>query len=149
MPYLLDGNNLVGRARGVARPDEEDRAALVREVAGRLRRTKARVVLFFDGGGGPLSLGNLYVRSARGRSADDEILREIARTKQPKEVTVVTADRGLASRARDAGARAILPEDFWSRFGMADAPRSTGAAEPPVDLEDWSRWFADENNREG
>ena len=31
MPYFLDGNNLIGRARRTARPTEADRAALVAE----------------------------------------------------------------------------------------------------------------------
>src|SRR5207247_6718517 len=51
MPYFLDGNNLIGRERGSALPSEEDRQALVAELAGRLRRTKATAALFFDGPG--------------------------------------------------------------------------------------------------
>lgn len=148
MPYLLDGNNLIGRARGVSRPGEEDRSALVREVLGRLRRTEARVVLFFDGAGDAVSLGNLAVRASLGRSADDAILREVSRTSRPGEYIVVTADRDLARRARDAGARTIPPGEFWSRFGTAETRRAGGLREPPVDLDDWSRWFQDEKNRE-
>ena len=51
MPYFLDGNNLIGRARRTSRPTEEDRAALVAEIVERLRRSKASAVLFFDGAG--------------------------------------------------------------------------------------------------
>ena len=49
MPYLLDGNNLIGAVRRTARPSDGDRAALVAEVAQRLRKTRARATIFFDG----------------------------------------------------------------------------------------------------
>ena len=41
MPYLLDGNNLIGRVRRTARPTEEDRQALVAELSDRLRASPA------------------------------------------------------------------------------------------------------------
>ncbi len=147
MPYLLDGNNLIGRERG-GRASEGDRKALVREVSDRLRRTRARVVLFFDGAGEALSLGSLSVRFAGGVTADEAILREIERSREPREATVVTADRDLLRRARDAGARALSPEEFWSRFAPeARAGSARARGEPPIDVHDWQRWFADEKNR--
>jgi len=148
VPYLLDGDNLVGSALG-RRGSSGDREPLVREISDRLRRTKARVVLFFDGAGDPLTLGNLSVRFSGVVSADDAIVREVGRTSPPRAATVVTADRELARRARDAGALAVSPEEFWNRFGVE--PRSGGkqGAEPPVDVEEWMRWFSDEENRDG
>jgi YacP-like NYN domain-containing protein len=146
LPYLLDGNNLVGTAR--RRPGgSEDRDSLVSEIAERLRRTRASVVLFFDGTGRPLSLGNLSVRFSGATSADDAIVREISRTRRPDEMTVVTADRELVSRARDAGAKAMPPADFWRRFGAA-VPGPVRPGETRVDVEDWERWFANEGNKE-
>lgn len=147
MPYLVDGNNLIGRAgRGTA--SDEDRSALIRELSDRLRRTRARVVVFFDGGGGPTSLGTLSIRFSGAVTADDAIVREITRSRSPREELVVTADRELARRARDAGGRALTPEEFWSRFGSergAKKPASTD--EPRVDVEEWTRFFEDEKNR--
>jgi len=148
MPYLLDGNNLIGRARGRARPTQEDASSLVAEVAARLRRTRASAVLFFDGGGEtpPVSLGSLTVRYAGPRSADDAIVAAIGRARTPREVVVVTADRGLARRARDAGAGCVSPEEFWARFGVAPESGSSREA-PKVDVEEWMRYFGDERNR--
>ena len=147
MPYFLDGNNLVGAERRTARPTEEDRAALVREICDRLRRTRARAVLFFDGPspGGAAALGGLSLRYSGAESADDRILAEIARAKAPGEIVVVTGDGALARRARDAGARALAPEDFWRRFGAAQTP--AGKETPSVDVEEWLRYFQDEGNR--
>ena len=58
---------------------------------------------------------------------------------------MVTADRDLARRARDAGARTISPDDFWKRFGAASA--GAGPAGGPVDVEEWLGYFSDERNR--
>ena len=150
MPYLLDGNNLIGVARRTARPSEKDRSELVAELSERLRRTRARVTLFFDGPAGerPLGLGNLSVRGTRGASADAEILREIGRSANPGELVVVTADRELARRAREAGARALLPGEFWRRFGSSAPAEPRPDSAPAVDVEEWMRYFEDERNRE-
>jgi hypothetical protein len=152
MPYLLDGNNLIGHVRRTARPGEEDRRALVAELAERLRATRARAVLFFDGPGGGRgsTLGPLTIREAAPGSggADEAILEEVARAKAPGECIVVTADRGLAARVRDAGGRVCWPEDFFARFGRG-AGRAAGRGPGPdrVDVEDWIGWFRDERNR--
>ena len=147
MPYFLDGNNMIGRARGTARPSEEDRKAFLAEIADRLRSTRAKAVVFFDGAGERRSsLGNLSIRESGSERADDVILREIGRFREPREVIVVTADRDLARRARDAGAASIGPEEFWSRFGRGRAAPTRGDA-AKVDVEEWMRYFEDEKNR--
>jgi hypothetical protein len=144
VPYLVDGNNLIGAERG-GRASREDQAALVREISDRLRTTRARVVLFFDGAGDPLSLGSLSVRFAGATTADDAILREVGRSSRPQEMTVVTADRELARRSRDAGGRATPPSEFWKSFGGQRPPRRGG--ETLVDVDDWLEWFSDARNR--
>ena len=149
MPYFLDGNNLIGTARGTSRPSDADRQALLRELADRLRRTRAKVVVFFDGprtGTGP-TIGALSVRESGRVSADEAILAEISRRRAPGEVVVVTADRGLAARAREAGAKIAAPKDFWSRFG-AESGRARGGADPTIDVDEWTAYFADEGNRD-
>lgn len=149
MPYFLDGNNLIGRARGHRRPSEEDRAALLSELCDRLRRTRASATVFFDGSGpvGATALGSLSIRSAGAASADEVILREISRSPAPAEIVLVTADRSLSRRARELGARALAPEEFWRRFGAVRG-RSEEAA-GSVDVEEWLRYFGDESNRDG
>jgi hypothetical protein len=148
VPYFLDGNNLIGRERRGARPDEEDRSGLIAELCDRLRRTRARALLFFDGSasGVPKALGPLSIRFSGGLPADEVILREIARSAAPGEIVLVTADRELGVRARDAGAKTLSPAEFWERFGKrAVAPTPEAAA---VDVEEWTRYFQDERNRE-
>jgi predicted RNA-binding protein with PIN domain len=147
MPYFLDGNNLIGLARKTSRPSDDDRAALIAELAARLRGTKARAVLFFDGGSEKgSSLGSLSIRPSRGISADDQIVREIQKANAPQEITVVTADRALARRVSGQGARTIAPAEFWTRLS-APSPGEKREAEARTDIEDWARYFADPKNK--
>jgi len=150
MPYLLDGNNLIGTVRRISRPGPEDHTALVEEIAARLRRTRAKAVLFFDGPAGqrPSALGNLTVRVPRAGSADDAILAEIERARAPGEMVVVTADRALQRRVRDAGGAVCRPEEFFARFGRERAGEGAPAENARVDVDDWIRYFEDERNRE-
>ena len=148
MPYFLDGNNLIGHTLGSSRPSEDDRRSLIAEVGDRLRQTRAKALLFFDGPGEKkTSLGNLSIRECGAGGADDAILREIGRSAAPQEIIVVTADRDLVRRVRDSRAKALSPADFWSRFGASKGP-------PPrdpvgkVDVDEWTRYFEDEKNRE-
>ncbi|MGE5277014.1 MAG: NYN domain-containing protein [Acidobacteriota bacterium] len=147
MPYFLDGNNLIGLARETSRPRPEDRSALISELCERLRRTRARVVLFFDGPAPPgaSALGSLFIRFSGGVSADEAILREIRRSQAPGEIVLVTRDRGLSRLAREAGARTLAPEEFWKRFGASSG--RDGAPAQTVDVEEWMRYFEDEKNR--
>jgi rRNA-processing protein FCF1 len=153
VPYLLDGNNLIGVVRRAARPSEEDRAALIAEIADRLRRTRARATLFFDGpaGGRTSALGGLTVRVPRSGSADDAIVDAVSAARSPRDCVVVTADRELARRARDAGARVVAPGEFFARFGAGgNAPAERDRPPPSAgEVEEWMRYFEDEGNRGG
>lgn len=146
MPYLVDGNNVVGAEHGGA-ASADGRDALVREIADRLRATQARVVLFFDGRGDSLSLGSLSVRYSGASSADDAIVREVGRSSRPQEMIVVTADRDLARRTRDAGGRVTSPSDFWKRFGAPARDPRPASGDARVDVDDWLKWLSDDRNR--
>jgi hypothetical protein len=61
---------------------------------------------------------------------------------------VVTADRELARRTRDAGGRASTPAEFWRRFGAEARPPARPGGEPRVDVEEWLEWLSDDRNRE-
>jgi predicted RNA-binding protein with PIN domain len=150
VPYLLDGNNLIGLVRKVARPTDEDRQALVAELADRLRSTRARAILFFDGpaGGRGSSLGSLSIRRSTGGSADDAIVAEVASLRAPGEAVVVTSDRELARRVREAGGKVCPPEDFFSRFGRGAGAGGKETSPAAVDVDAWLEYFGDERNRD-
>ncbi len=149
MPYLLDGNNLIGSVLGRSRPTPEDRQALVAEIAERLRRNRATARLYFDGPSGdrPTSLGSLSVRAAEAGGADEAIVRDVARAADPSSMIVVTADRELQRRVREAGGKTCAPSEFFDRFGRRQAREGPRSSEERVDVEEWTRFFEDDRNR--
>ena len=147
MPYLVDGNNLLGFLSGKPRPSEEEKQRLLRLISDRLRAVRSRVLVVFDGPSGTgmheSSLGQLSIRYSGNRSADDVITEIAGRSLAPSDQHVVTDDRGLASRVREAGARTLSAGEFWARFGGRET-RSEPAA---VDVQDWIEFFSDDQNR--
>ena len=150
MPYLLDGNNLIGSVLGLSRPTAEDRQSLVAEIAERLRRSRATARLYFDGpiGERPTSLGSLSVRSAEAGGADDAIVRDVERAADPSSMIVVTADRELQRRVREAGGKTCAPTEFFDRFGRRPKTEDARTSGERVDVEEWTRFFEDERNRD-
>jgi hypothetical protein len=148
VPFLVDGNNLLGRLLGKPRASEEEKRVVVRRIAARVRSGGSTVILFFDGeppgGARDAWLGRLSVRYGGPRSADDVIIEAVERAKARVDCHVVTDDRGLAERARTSGARALSTSDFLGRLGE-DEP-STGKP-GVVDVADWVGFFSDDKNR--
>lgn len=116
MPYLVDGDNLLGTWPG-RRRDDEARRVLAFELARLSRRIGKRVVVLFDGADPEgMSLGPDVSFSGPGRSADDRILGLLRREADPRGWTVVTSDRSLADRCRHLGSRTERSDRFRKRL---------------------------------
>ena len=109
---IVDGNNVIG-----SRPDGwwRDRTGATRRLIAALQRLAAanddRIAVVLDGR--PLAdlpegvhNGVLVAYATRGGrdAADDRIAAEVARDREPASLVVITSDRALADRVRDAGA---------------------------------------------
>ncbi len=155
MPYLIDGNNLLGSWGGPAVPGD-GRAEVVRRVAAFCRSRGARAVLVFDGKPfrpdlGEQRLGALALRfPAAGRDADSVIREIVDRASRPGELVVVTSDRPLSSYARTRGAQ-VLRAHEWTALAR-EAPRAPGRGpstrgekpERENDVEGWLKRFSRE-----
>jgi predicted RNA-binding protein with PIN domain len=153
MPYLIDGNNLLG-SWGGPREDDDRRAEVVRRVAAFCRARGARATLVFDGG--PLrpelasqDLGPVSIRvPQQGQTADDVIRELVERTLRPADWMVVTSDKALYSYVKTLGAT-VLRVHEWNALERRLVPRnpSTTSEKPERedDIEGWLRKFgADE-----
>ena len=127
MPYLIDGNNLLGSWGGPAIPGD-GRAEVVRVVASFCRAKGARAVLVFDGAPfrpelGGQQLGHLTLRfPAPGRDADSVIREVVDSAKRPGELVVVTSDKPLSSYARTRGAQ-VLRAHAWNALARDAKPQ--------------------------
>lgn len=138
MPFLVDGDNLLGTWPGRNRSSEE-RRILSRTIMHTSRELRRRIVVVFDGPvPGTLPPSTDIHFSGRKRSADDAIIDWLRKERAPREWTVVTSDRVLGDRCRHLGARVERSDLFRRRL------RQPTTAEKPagtVDVDDWVDYF--------
>ena len=150
MPYLIDGNNLLGSWGGPADGDDR-RGEVVKRVAAFCRKKGVKATIVFDGH--PLrpemaaqDLGPVSIRvPPPGEDADGLIRELVERAPNPREIFVVTSDKALGSLVRLLGAT-VLRAHEWNtlerRMGH-DAPPSE-KPEREDDVEGWLKTFGSE-----
>ena len=143
MPYLVDGDNLLGTWRGRERSNDE-RRNLALELARHARRRGRRLLTVFDGpepGGAGFGAD---VRFAGGRRSADELILSILREQRDvRGWVVVTSDRSLGDRCRHLGARVERSDRFRLRL-RDDAGPEKPVAEEDVDL--WLERFGEDGS---
>jgi predicted RNA-binding protein with PIN domain len=151
MPYLIDGNNLLG-SWGGPRGDDDRRAEVVRRVSAFCRARNVKATVVFDGH--PLrpdmaaqELGLVSLRvPPPGQDADTVIRELVERAPRPAELIVVTSDKALYSYVKTLGAP-VLRAHEWNALERHVPPRGRGAnslSEKPDhedDVEGWLKKF--------
>lgn len=137
MPFLVDGDNLLGHWRGRARSDRE-RHILAAQLARFAATQRRRVVVVFDGASGPS--GPDVICAGPDRSADEVILERVRAEADPHGWTVVTSDRSLSDRCRWLGAKAERADVFRKRL---ERESSTEKPEREPDVDGWLETFGD------
>lgn len=150
MPYLIDGNNLLGSWGGPHGPDDR-RSEVVRRICAFCRVRNVRATIVFDGH--PLrhdmaaqDLGPVSLRvPPAGQDADTLIRELVERAQRPGEIIVVTSDKALYSYCKTLGA-GVLRAHEWNALESRSAPgrRRSAASEKPEterDVEGWLKRF--------
>lgn len=153
MPYIVDGNNLLGSWGGPRGPDDR-RAEVVRRVASFCRARNVRATLVFDGH--PLrpdmavqDLGLLRLRVPEpGRDADSLIREMVEHSSRPSEWVVVTSDKALYSYVKTLGA-SVLRTHEWNALERTLKTRKEAGAEKPEREEDIQGWLERFGSDEG
>lgn len=150
MPYIVDGNNLLG-SWGGPRGRDDRRSEVVRRVATFCRTRGVRATVVFDGH--PLrpdmaaqDLGPLRLRVPDpGRDADSVIREIVEQSARPSELIVVTSDKALYSYVKTLGASVLRAHEWNALERKSSARKVSGAgAEKPEredDIEGWLRRF--------
>ncbi len=152
MPYLIDGNNLLG-SWGGPRGQDDRRAEVVRRVAAFCRARGAKATLVFDGH--PLrpdmatqQLGPLSLRVPPPGEDADTVIRELLdRAPRAADYVVVTSDKALYSYARTMGAQVLRAHEWNAIERRLPAAPGSGTSEKPEredDVEGWLRRFRGE-----
>jgi len=133
MPYIIDGNNLIGSSPDISLTDPEARPKIIYIVRKFQEKRKNNVVIVFDGE--PENgvhqediCAKFCVRYPRnGSSADDEIKRILGSFNHFKDVTLVTSDRDLKTFARKKGVKTVNSIEFY--FDLKRISRISGKVE--------------------
>ena len=152
MPYLVDGNNVMGQRVGWHRDKDAARRRLLDDLARFVRVARARVLAVFDGapdehfpdGSSYRGVGVFY--AARGSNADERIKQMVDASRERRTLTVVTSDRALGEYVRRSGVKVVRSGDFRRRLDAAANPPVDAAADvnqniPGVGVDQWMRYF--------
>ena len=131
MPYIIDGNNLIGCSPDIELSDPESRNKLISLLRRYQRNRNNKIILVFDGE--PDGIGSRDDPSSKftiryptyGHTADEEIKRQLSGYTTCKDVVLVTSDRELKTFARDKGARTVNSIEFY--FELKRVNRIQGA----------------------
>ncbi len=144
MPYWFDGNNLIGQSASTARADSKVGEAFLSSLSSYHRSGGGRFLVYFDGDDPARSTAppGVSVRYSAPQSTDEAIVSRLREIQHQGEVIVVTNDRGLMTRCRDAGAEALTWKEFTVRMQsrLARKPLRSNK-EQPVDVDDWIKYF--------
>ncbi len=119
MPYIIDGNNLVGCFPDITLDDPEARSRLLFVVSKFQENKKNNIIIVFDGE--PDEGMRKQMASSKftivypeiGNSADNEIKEILSGFNYFKDVVVVTSDRELKTFAKKKGAKTINSIEFY------------------------------------
>ena len=153
MPYLIDGNNLIGHTPDLRVQDERSKHTLLKRLLDFHRATGAKVLVVFDGESGQLvpdnlNLGGVRVTySGRHSDADSKIKRLVEGSNNPKEFIVVSSDTAVYNFARQHRAQALKCHEFNHKLSehLSKGAAHTAPADekkPEVgDLDEWYKYF--------
>jgi len=119
MPYIIDGNNLIGSTRDIALDDKDAREKIVTLIRKFQESKNTKVTVVFDGepSGGLVknhaSAKLTVVFPHYGNTADDEIKRILSGYHQINDVILVSSDRELKKFAKEKGAKTRNSIEFY------------------------------------
>ncbi len=119
MPYIIDGNNLIGCAPDFSLGDPEARGKMVSIIRKFQENKNTKVTVVFDGEPqgserlNPINAKLTVVYPRYGFSADDEIKRILKGYQHVKETVLVTTDRELKTFAKELGVRTVNSIEFY------------------------------------
>lgn len=125
MPYIIDGNNLIGCSPDISLEESDAREKLLHIVRKYQEKRNNNIILFFDGE----PQNGLYreevnqkfsIRYPRfGGSADEEIKQLLDSYHDYRDVVLVSSDRELKTTAKKKGAKIVNSIEFYYRLKQA------------------------------
>lgn len=119
MPYIIDGNNLIGSSPDIKLDDPEARRKIFEFIKRYQESRKNNIILVFDGEPdvslhGNINSSKFTIRYPNMGESADEVIRKIMNGyHQFQDVILVTSDRELKTFARNKGAKTVNSIEFY------------------------------------
>jgi len=115
--YIIDGNNLIGKVLSLKILQKKDkqgsRLKLAFIIDNYFSQKNAKVFLHFDGHPKePIRINNAAIIYSENLSADEKIKNQVAKSKNPRNIIVVTSDNNLTEYAHVCSSTVIKCEEF-------------------------------------
>lgn len=147
MPYIVDGNNVMGQTPGWHRDKPNARSILLKKAAAFARVKATRVTVVFDGAPdrgmpeGSAFRGVKVLYAERGSDADARIERLVENSLDPRGLTVVTSDRHLSFLVRSRGATVVSSGQFRKQIDIILQSQPKVEEFEVADVNGWLRYF--------
>jgi len=115
--YIIDGNNLIGKIPSINKLQKRNKQTSREKLAFLLERyfsnKKASVSLHFDGHvNEAIKITGIRIKYSENQSADNQIKKEIEKSKNPKNIILISSDNNIAEFARVCSCHVKKSEDF-------------------------------------
>ena len=115
--YIIDGNNLIGKLPSLKMSQIKDkqgsREKLAFMIDNYFSQKNTKVYLHFDGHPKePIRINNARIIYSENISADDKIKNQVGKSKNPRNIIVVTSDNNVTEFARICSSTVIKCEEF-------------------------------------
>ncbi len=150
MPYLIDGNNVIGRFGQLDPNAHKSRKRLIGELATFVKATRQKVRVVFDGAQDPefpegTRMKSVHISYAKsGSDADQRIKDIVRRSTSPRDIVVVSSDRDIVSFVSARGAKTMGSQDFRHELDKAREKLSMSDKthlSQKIDVDEWMEFF--------
>lgn len=122
--YIIDGNNVIGKISSLKKLQIKDKQGSREKFASMVGRNfgkmNSKVSLHFDGyPGEEIKILRVKVIYSKNITADEMIKKEIEKSKNPRNLVVITSDSNLSEFARKCSCSIISSEDFVRQIKSA------------------------------
>jgi predicted RNA-binding protein with PIN domain len=145
--YVIDGNNVMGKIPHLFKLQQKDKQRAREQLVYLLQRyfssKKINLNLYFDGyENAPLRLGKGKIIYSGNKQADHFIREQIERTKNRKNLVLVSSDNELKNFGRACSCRIISSEDFVKLLMKEKTEDEEKLRVEDInDVEEWKRIF--------
>lgn len=155
MPYLIDGNNVIGGFGNLDPDPHKSRKRLIGELAMFIKATRQKVRVVFDGAQDPdfpegSRMRGVQISYAKsGSDADQRIKDIVRRSTSPRDIVVVSSDRDLSSFVSAKGAKTISSRAFRQELDRAREKLSMtekANLSMKIDVDEWMKFFLEKKS---